>query len=175
MPILVLARHCEAGPAATDIDRPLTDHGRGQADRAAEFLAGYDLDMIVRSEARRTVETSEPVVEAQKKRRSAAEESGTAPDLEVTTDATLYMAGVEDWLEVLSTIPPEARGAYVVGHQPTVGAVIDEVCAKARMAGSSSPFGEFLGPIHPSTLAVFDLPDWEVPVGDFPLPEIHSF
>ncbi|WP_101650136.1 SixA phosphatase family protein [Brevibacterium ihuae] len=162
MPVLVLARHAKAArPPVADVDRPLTEAGEIEAARAGEHLAGLPLTHLVASAALRTVQTGEAVVAALG--RAAGPAGREAPRL--LTDRALYESGIEYWLEVIRTIPAEAPGAYIVGHEPTVSAVIGHLCP-----GFGVPER-----FRPSSIAVFDLPSWDVEPGDYPTPEIRCF
>lgn len=155
MPVLVLARHAHAQPTgASDFERTLTPEGEAEATRAAASLSALDLDFLVASSATRTVQTGDAVRVAQAR---------AGNDRPLHTDSTLYDANVEAWLEVLELIPLDARGAYVVGHMPTVAHVIEVL--------TGAPVSCFV----PSSTAVFALPSWDVAVGDFPAPTTRDF
>jgi 8-oxo-dGTP diphosphatase len=66
--LLLLLRHARAGTRLSsptlDRARPLSRHGRAQARRLPEALAGYPLERIVTSPHARCVETVEPLAEA---------------------------------------------------------------------------------------------------------------
>lgn len=157
MPTLVLARHCHASPhAASDVERPLTDEGVAESQRAAAYLARLPISYLVSSAAVRAQQTAAPV-------RAALEEAGR--DVGGYTDSALYHGGVGTWLEAIGTIPADAAGAYIVGHQPTVSAVVGALSQENGIPDRFSP----------STIAVFDLPSWDVPFGEYPAPEIVTF
>jgi phosphohistidine phosphatase len=102
---LILWRHAEAAPGEPDAARPLTERGRGQAERMARFIAPLlprDLRMIV-SPARRAQETARALG------RSFESLEGLAPGNDVAV--LLALAG---W-------PGAAAPVLVVGHQPTLG------------------------------------------------------
>lgn len=154
MPHLVLARHATAArPPMADFDRPLTAAGSAEAAAAGEHLTRYPLTHLVASAALRTVQTGEAVARA----------LADAPVLH--TDRALYEADIDAWLEVIATIPETATGAYIVGHEPTVSAVIGHLCPAL---GVPQRF-------RPSSVAVFDLPHWGLAPGDYPMPEIRNF
>lgn len=154
MPHLVLARHATAArPPMADYDRPLTAAGSAEAAAAGEHLTRYPLTHLVASAALRTVQTGEAVVRA----------LTDAPVLH--TDRALYEADIDAWLEVIATIPETATGAYIVGHESTVSAVIGHLCPAL---GVPQRF-------RPSSVAVFDLPHWGLAPGDYPMPKIRNF
>ncbi len=155
MPILVVARHAHTEKDAdSDFDRRLTPEGEAEAARAGQFLSDLPLDYLVASSAVRTQQTGEAVAQAQR-------EAGH--DVELHSDEALYQGTVEDWLEAISAIPESARGAYIVGHMPTVAAVVTALCGAEPES------------FKPSTIAVFELPEWNVTPGDYPQPQIRNF
>ncbi len=61
---IYLVRHSSAGhrsPSPTDIERPLDETGRTQADRLCDMLAALPIDQILTSPARRCIQTMEPL------------------------------------------------------------------------------------------------------------------
>ena len=102
---LILWRHAEAAPGDPDAARPLTEHGRAQAQRMARWLAPRlpaNIRLIV-SPARRAQETALTLG------RSFETIEGLTPGNDVTT--LLRIAG---W-------PDAGRPVMLVGHQPTLG------------------------------------------------------
>jgi len=104
---LILWRHAEAAPGELDAERPLTDHGRRQAEAMARFLwPRLPMDLrVIASPARRTQETARALG------RAAETVEALAPGCDVAT--LLAAAG---W-------PGAAQPVLVVGHQPTLGEV----------------------------------------------------
>ena len=106
---LILWRHADAAPGDPDADRPLTDKGRRQAKKMAQWL-NRNLPAncrIVSSPAVRTVQTAQAL---ERKFRQHAD-LGTDTTPEKLLDAIGWPDGREPVL--------------VVGHQPTLG----QVCA----------------------------------------------
>jgi phosphohistidine phosphatase len=104
---LILWRHAEAAPGEPDSARPLTDHGRSQAQVMARWLAPRlppDLRLVV-SPARRAQETALTLA------RSFETIEAAAPGCDVAT--FLRIVG---W-------PDGERPVLVIGHQPTLGEV----------------------------------------------------
>jgi phosphohistidine phosphatase len=104
---LILWRHAQAAPGDPDAARPLTDHGRRQAQAMARFLAPRlprDLRVIA-SPARRTQETARALG------RSAETVEALAPGCDVAT-----LLAASGW-------PESVQPVLVVGHQPTLGEV----------------------------------------------------
>jgi phosphohistidine phosphatase len=102
---LILWRHAEAAPGDPDAARPLTDHGRTQAEQVARWLKARlprQLRTIV-SPARRAQETA----------RALGGSFETVEALAPGMDATALL-GAAGW-------PDADRPVLVVGHQPTLG------------------------------------------------------
>lgn len=104
---LILWRHAEAEDGVADLKRGLTDKGRKQASRMADWLnprLPQDIRILV-SPAARTLQT------AQALGRGYKETPALAPG--ASADEVLAAAG---W-------PDSAYPVLVVGHQPTLGEV----------------------------------------------------
>lgn len=165
MPVLILARHAKAeahGP--TDFERSLDAKGLAQAVEAgAEIAERWSPDVAIASAARRTVQTGQAVVEAVNRAQGGTlDEPG---DLTLREDPSLYSGSVDDWLDVINSIPADAQCAYIVGHQPTV----------AEVVGHLNPEGGVPDTFRPSSIAVFDLESWDVEPGHYPAPQIRVF
>jgi phosphohistidine phosphatase len=109
--VLVVMRHSKAeqdGP--TDFERPLARRGVADARAAGAWLAsqGVEPDLALVSAAVRTTQTWEAVAEA------------AGWELAATYDRSLYAAGPETTLDLVSEVPADIRGVVVVGHNPTV-------------------------------------------------------
>lgn len=103
---LILWRHADAQDGEQDMERPLTNKGRKQAERMAVWLHAHlpKSTRILVSPSRRTRETAAAL----------GLDYEVAPNLAPGADAALLLAAA-GW--------PEASGAVlVVGHQPTLGA-----------------------------------------------------
>lgn len=102
---LILWRHAEATDTVPDSARPLTDKGRRQAERMAQFLS-------TRLPAHTRILVS-PAVRAQQTAAALSKHFITAPNIDVhsTPEKAIATAG---W--------PMAGGAVLlVGHQPWLG------------------------------------------------------
>ncbi len=102
---LILWRHAEAAPGEPDSARPLTDHGRAQAQVMARWLTPRlppELRVIV-SPARRAQETAHALG------RNFETIEAIAPGCDVAT-----LVKVAGW-------PTGKRPVMLVGHQPTLG------------------------------------------------------
>lgn len=107
---LILIRHAKSDWSGfeTDFDRPLSKRGHRQAPEAGRWLATHhpDIDLAVVSPANRARTTWELV---------AGQIRG---DIAVRYDERVYAAGTRDLLEVLWGLPETAHTAVLVGHNP---------------------------------------------------------
>ena len=105
---LILWRHCEAEPGEPDLGRRLTSKGLKQAERMAQWLDSHlpDTCRVLVSPADRAQQTA---VALQRKFRTVED---LAPG--ATVDAVLAAA---NW-------PDSREPVLIVGHQPTLGAVV---------------------------------------------------
>src|SRR5262245_2380572 len=111
---LVLLRHAEAEDphGRKDHQRNLTRHGQKEAKKIAKLLAeeSFAPDLIITSDAARTLETTAAVVKALKWK------------AEPFADKRLYLGGLKDIREVvafaLEERDVEATTLLVVGHNP---------------------------------------------------------
>lgn len=113
---LILWRHAEAEDGSPDLERALTERGRKQAARMADWLTPRlppDI-RILASPAERTRQT------AQALGRDYAVEPALAPG--ATAAEVLAAAG---W-------PEAARPVLIVGHQPTLGRIAARLLAGAE-------------------------------------------
>jgi phosphohistidine phosphatase len=109
---LLLLRHAKSdwdSDAASDIDRPLAKRGRREAPRIGEWLyrEGLVPSLIVSSPAERARETTLRVCKGldYKKR-------------DVHWDASVYDAGLDELLGVLSQYARAPASVLLVGHNP---------------------------------------------------------
>lgn len=111
---LLLMRHAKAAwpQDVRDHDRPLSPRGREDARGTGRWLAEMDWvpDLIVASDARRTRQTAELVIE------------GLGTRVENTTGSHLYEGGISDVLDTIHASQPTVGTLLVVGHEPTMSA-----------------------------------------------------
>jgi phosphohistidine phosphatase len=117
MPTLLLMRHAKSDWGDADLpdhERPLNDRGKRDAPRMGRWIAAQGLEptCLVTSSARRAQKTTERVVEE------------LPCDVYVEVRKSLYLAGVEQWLEVLGDLPADAACVLCVGHNPGLEALI---------------------------------------------------
>ena len=109
MKTLHLLRHAKSDwshPGQDDHDRTLNQRGKRARNLVAKHVAGWNVDLVVCSTARRARETAEPVIEA----------LGCA----VRYDAALYAATAERLLTVVCALPDEHDSVLLVGHNPSM-------------------------------------------------------
>lgn len=124
MKTLLLMRHAKASPstaAVEDFDRPLLEEGRVTAARVGSFLKHekFTVDKAICSPAARARETIKSVLEA-------AEIS-----LKVRVDQRLYEGGPLNLLEVLSEVEDNLRTALLVGHNPVLEQVVQQLTGES--------------------------------------------
>lgn len=108
---LIVLRHAKAEPfASSDHDRVLLPRGVGDAQEAGRWAAEVDAlpDYVVVSSAARAQGTWSAFV--------AGSGCVTTP----VTDRSLYAAGTDGALEIIRTVPEDARTVMLVGHNPTM-------------------------------------------------------
>jgi phosphohistidine phosphatase len=121
MRILLMQRHAQAESGAAyarDFDRELTDSGRRDAKRLGAHLSDIDQvpPYVLSSAAVRARETAQYMLEG-----------AQAEDTEVTMTDALYQAAPEQVLNEIRSLTSGVSTAYLVGHQPAWGAVIQRL------------------------------------------------
>ncbi len=117
---LLILRHAKSSwnhPNRADIDRPLNGRGKRDAPRMGKLLVHENLvpDAIVSSSAVRARMTSEAVALA----------SGFDGTFEIADE--LYAADTRDYLGCIRERPDRERRVLVVGHNPTVEDLIEQL------------------------------------------------
>ena len=131
---LLLLRHAKAAPPAggDDHERALTDRGREDGRRIGDLIAAKGLvpDLLIYSSAERTRETAEIVATNWPKRVKSVAEDG------------LYEASRQFILLKIRTAPDRAGVVMIVGHNPAIGELANQLTAagpkddRTRMAGA---------------------------------------
>lgn len=149
---LYLLRHAEAAPVMVggrDIDRPLSDRGRQDAEKLGISMreAGSMPASVLSSSAVRARETWEKVAS---RLASTPIETCYAPEL--------YRGDAEDYRILIATAAVE-EGLLVVGHNPMIHELA-LVLLRADDQARSAISGGFL----PGALAVLDFPEplWSI-------------
>lgn len=145
---LVIIRHAKAEPyAPTDVERVLADRGRVEGRMLGGWLAEQSItpDAAYVSYAARTRETWEVVA------------AGAGWTLEPVYDGNLYGTDEEGALDLLRGTPGDASTVVVVGHNPTMGMLVQLLDDGEGAATGSVALGSF----PTSTAAVFTFDgDW---------------
>lgn len=120
MKTLLILRHAKSSwkkPGSADHERPLNKRGKRDAPRMGQLVEQEDLvpDLIVTSTAKRALVTAEVV----------AENSGY--EGEVRLERSFYMGDPEAYLEVLRQLPDEIQTVMVVGHNPGLEELLEEL------------------------------------------------
>lgn len=143
---LVIVRHAKAETFATSDDqRSLTDRGRTEARLLGQWLAdeGVVPDVAYVSTALRTRETWDGVA------------AGAGWPLEPVYDGGLYDTDEEGALDIVRATPAATGTIIVIGHNPTVGMLVQLLDDGEGEATGAVAAGTF----PTSTAAVFDVPD----------------
>jgi phosphohistidine phosphatase len=125
MKILLILRHAKSSWKRTelpDFDRPLNKRGKSDAPRMGELLRQMDLlpDLILSSSAQRARQTTQAVVDA----------SGYGG--EVRWLDSLYAAPPESYLEALRGLDDSLQRVMVVGHNPGLEELLEELTGTAE-------------------------------------------
>ena len=120
MKTLLIMRHAKSSwreSALADDQRPLNKRGRRDAPRMGQLLreTGLVPQAILSSTAERARQTAA----------AAAEACGF--EGEIQYEASLYAAPAEAYLAVLRGLPAEIQNALVVGHNPGVDELVEEL------------------------------------------------
>jgi phosphohistidine phosphatase len=145
---LVLIRHAKAADGDVDIERPLTGRGRRDAGAVGRWLArsGIAIERVLVSPAQRARETWA----------AAAAELPGAASAEI--DDRIYDNDVDTLLAVLRDVPDSVQGLALVGHNPSV-----ERLANDLDDGEGDPDSreQLADGFSTSGIAVFDMPgEW---------------
>lgn len=126
---LFILRHAKSSwddPGLADHERPLAPRGRRAVEAIAAHVnaAGIEPELVLCSSSRRTRETLE----------------GVGVGGEHVIESDLYGASCQEVLERLHRVPEEVESVMLVGHNPTLQALVlrladDEVAADASYLG----------------------------------------
>ena len=121
---VLILRHAKsswADSSISDWQRPLNERGLRDAPRAGEWLRERSLvpDVIITSDAVRARATAEAVAKA----------AGYAQPISV--DPALYHAKPDDVLAVLRSAPSEAGTLLVVGHNPGLEELVEQLTGES--------------------------------------------
>src|SRR6476646_1886981 len=124
---LFVLRHAKSSwddPGLSDHDRPLAPRGHRSVEAIAAHVktAGITPDLVLCSSARRTRETL----------------AGVAVGGEHVIEPDLYGASCQEVLERLHRVPDEIGSVMVVGHNPTLQALVLRLTGGDAVADGSS-------------------------------------
>lgn len=126
MKTLLILRHAKSSwsdGGLPDHDRPLNQRGNTDAPRMGRLLRreGLTPELIISSTAERAVATAELVAQA------------SGYENEIRTTRSLYHAGPEAYLEQLRRLPDEYGRVMVVGHNPGIEELVEQLTSAAEM------------------------------------------
>jgi phosphohistidine phosphatase len=116
---LHLLRHAKSDwgdPALPDHDRPLNKRGKRARVAIADHVAGWTVDLVVCSTAKRARDTAKPVLKAL--------------GCPVRYDDALYAADAAGVLAVVRGLDDEAGAVMLVGHNPSMEDVTELLCGE---------------------------------------------
>ncbi|GAB4162328.1 MAG: histidine phosphatase family protein [Rickettsiaceae bacterium] len=113
---LLLMRHAntEVAENKKDFERVLTEQGKQEAIQAAKFLHQYQIDKIIVSYVKRTMQTA-----------SIIQEQVPAAELQMVTE--LYEGSQEDIINLLTNQDDRSKHILVIGHNPLIYTTILEL------------------------------------------------
>lgn len=120
MKTLHLLRHAKSDwshPGQDDHDRTLNQRGKRARNLVAGHVAGWHVDLVVCSTARRARETAKPVIETL--------------GCPVRYDPALYAATTERLLAVVRALPDEHETVLLVGHNPSMEELTELLCGES--------------------------------------------
>lgn len=160
---LTIVRHAKADDGTVDRDRALTARGRRDALAAGTWLAGqgWSADLVLVSPARRAVQTWEAMA------------AGLPSAPRVAVEQALYDATVDAVLEAVAGIPSDVQSVAVVGHNPSLERLAQEL---DDATGPAQLRHELARGLPTCTVAVFDVgtPFTEISAGIATLRALHT-
>jgi phosphohistidine phosphatase len=120
MKILHLLRHAKSDwsdPTLADHDRPLNRRGKRARTIVASHVAGWRVDLVMCSTARRARQTAKPVV--------------AALGCRVQYEEALYAADAAHLLEVVRTLSDRKDPVMLVGHNPSLEELTAILCGQS--------------------------------------------
>jgi phosphohistidine phosphatase len=120
MKTLHLLRHAKSDwsePAVADHDRPLNRRGKQARTIVATHVAGWHVDLVVCSTARRARQTAKPVV--------------AALGCRVQYEEALYAAVPSRLVEIVRTLSDRNVSVMLVGHNPSLEELTAWLCGQS--------------------------------------------
>jgi phosphohistidine phosphatase len=121
MKTLHLLRHAKSDwsePTVADHDRPLNRRGKRARTIVATHVAGWQVDLVVCSTARRARQTAKPV--------------GAVLGCRVQYEAALYAAVPTHLLEFVRTLSDRDESVMLVGHNPSLEELTAMLCGQSQ-------------------------------------------
>lgn len=142
--LLLLMRHAEAvefAPGCTDFERPLSESGRGQAERAGAYMAerGLAPELVICSAAERTSETTALL----------------GLNCPIERSEAIYNAGSDTIRGVIETVDADVHTVLVVGHAPGIPSLAHDLADLDRSNADAAQAIHWGFP--PATLVVLEL------------------
>lgn len=133
----MLLRHAKSSwsdPRLSDLQRPLASRGKADAKRMARYIAEHapQIDLVLCSTAKRARQTWAAVARV------------LAHEPEVRFESALYLPSLDTLLEVIRSAPDQARTLLVVGHSPSLDALVMGLSLSARDAALRAQVSEKL-------------------------------
>ncbi len=133
----MLLRHGHAEPlhsSKSDKDRKLDDTGIRQIAVIGKKLLAENIipDMIICSDARRTVQSAEILTESME------------IDVEVTTDSGLYTASPDYYIDLIRKIPDLFSSVLIIAHNPGIEETVSLLSGKHTGMGTADLFTALL-------------------------------
>lgn len=125
MKTLLILRHAKSSwdrPGLADIERPLNKRGIHDAPRMGALIKEADLipDVILSSPAVRAMKTAEAVADA----------CSYEGNIEIEED--FYPGSPSDYLEALNNLPDDPMRVMVVGHNPGLEELLNELTGESE-------------------------------------------
>ena len=124
MKTLLILRHAKSSwdqPNLADHDRPLTKRGKRDSFRMGDLAKeeGISPDLIISSTAKRARSTVKRFAEA----------NDFNCEIKFTRD--LYLAGTQDYIDLLRGLDSDIESVMVVGHNPGLEELLDELTGES--------------------------------------------
>lgn len=117
---LHLLRHAKSDwsdPSLADEDRPLNQRGKRARKIIANHVAGWSVDLVLCSTARRAQASAKPIVDSLR--------------CAVRYEHALYAASGRELLELLRALPDDLDTVMLVGHNPALEELTATLCGSS--------------------------------------------
>jgi phosphohistidine phosphatase len=120
MKTLHLLRHAKSDwsePAVADHDRPLNRRGKQSRTIVANHVAGWKVDLVLCSTARRARQTAKPLV--------------AVLGCRVHYEEALYAVGAQRLLDAVRSLSDRDESVMLVGHNPSIEDLTAMLCGQS--------------------------------------------